>query len=295
MKKCRLCPRECMVDRNTGELGFCKCGRDMIIARYSKHMGEEPCISGKDGSGTIFFSHCNMRCVFCQNYDISILNRGKFVSIEEFSDICLRLQSEGVNNINLVTGTMYIPLIVEGLKLAKKKGLVIPIIYNCSGYEGIYGLKLLEGLVDVYLPDFKYYSDELAFKYSGINDYFKYAIIAIREMYRQVGKCIFNDKGIITRGLIVRHLVLPGNVSDSKRIIKSLYDEYRDNIYFSIMNQYTPVRKIGIDQLDRCLLDREYDEIIDYAYLLGVRCAFVQDCDSQDVSFIPDFNQFDGL
>ena len=295
MNECRLCPRYCMVNREIGQLGYCGCGKDMVIARYSLHMWEEPCISGSKGSGTIFFSGCNLKCIFCQNYDISTLIKGKIVSIEEFSDICIKLQNKGANNINLVTGTMYIPLIVKGIKLAKKKGLKIPIIYNTSGYDSIEGLKMLDGIVDVYLPDLKYYSDELAIKYSKCNNYFKYASMAIEEMYRQVGKPILDDNGIIKKGVIVRHLMLPNNSNDSKKIIKYLYDKYKDNIIISIMNQYTPIRYLDYEELNHKVSNYEYDSVVNYAYDLGIRDAYIQDEGTEKDSFIPDFDIFDGL
>lgn len=292
---CRLCPRYCGVNRYKGELGYCNCGNNIKIARYSLHMWEEPCISGTLGSGTIFFSNCNLRCVYCQNYDISINGKGQEVSIEEFSDICIELQNNGANNINLVTATMYIPYIVKGLKNARKRGLHIPIVYNSSGYESIEGLRLLDGIVDIYLTDFKYYDNELASKYSGVNDYMEYSVKALEEMFKQVGKNKFNKEGMMTKGIIVRHLVLPGCCNDSKRIIKYLYNIYKNDIYFSIMNQYTPVRKIGIDFLDRCVTNDEYDEVIDYAYNLGIRNAFVQEGETQKESFIPDFDVFKAI
>ncbi|MEE3344092.1 MAG: radical SAM protein [Bacilli bacterium] len=290
--KCVLCPRYCKVNRDKGEFGYCKCGNKMIIARYSLHKWEEPCLSGDIGSGTIFFSGCNMKCVYCQNYEISVLRYGRSVSVGEFCYMCLDLQNNGAKNINLVTGVMYIPLIVQGIKLAREKGLRIPIVYNSSGYESIEGLKLLEGIVDIYLPDFKYFDDKLGLKYSNVRDYNKYAIMAIKEMYRQVGRNKFDKDGIMIRGVIVRHLILPGCGDDSKKVIKYLYNNYKDNIYLSIMNQYTPVRKINIDELDRKIDNDEYDEIINYAYDLGVRCAYIQEEGTQSKSFIPNFEEF---
>lgn len=295
LDKCRLCPRYCEVNRNALEVGYCKCGKDMIIARYSLHKWEEPCLSGNKGSGTIFFSHCNMHCIYCQNYEISILDKGKIVSVEEFSDICIDLQENGASNINLVTGTMFIPLIVEGIKIARDKGLFIPIVYNSSGYESIEGLKLLDGIVDVYLPDFKYYNDDLAVKYSNVRDYYKYTSMAIEEMYKQVGKNKFDKNGMMLKGVIVRHLLLPDCINDSKKIINYLFNTYRDNVYLSIMNQYTPVRRLSIDNLDRKIFDYEYEEVINYAYDLGVRNAFVQEGGTQDLSYIPDFDIFRAL
>ena len=251
--KCNLCPRMCNVDRNK-VLGFCKAPSDMYIAKAYLHKWEEPCISGNIGSGTIFFSYCNMKCIFCQNYDISIKNFGYKVSIERFADICIELQDKGALNINLVTPTHYIDKIRDGLILAKKKGLRIPVVYNSGGYERVESLKLLEGLIDIYLPDLKYYDDKYAVKYSKCNNYFKYAALAIEEMYRQVGKPIFDKNGIMKKGLIVRHLMLPDLYNDSEKIIKYLYDKYKNNIYISIMNQYTPIRKLEYDNLNNNIL-----------------------------------------
>lgn len=290
--KCYLCPRNCGVDRDNGELGYCMAPGEMVVARYSLHQWEEPVISGKQGSGTIFFSYCNMRCCFCQNYRISELHKGRVVSIEEFSRICLDLQENEAHNINLVTPTMYVPYIIEGLRLAKKNGLVIPIVYNTSGYENVDTIRMLEGLVDIYLPDLKYYDDKLGEKYSNCLNYFQYASKAIEEMVRQVGEFQIDQDGMMKRGVIVRHLVMPGNIEDSKKIIKYLYERYGDKIILSIMNQYTPVRRLEYKELNRKVRREEYDEVINYAYDLGIRNAFIQEDDTQEESFIPDFDIF---
>jgi putative pyruvate formate lyase activating enzyme len=292
---CNLCPRNCGVNRLAGEVGYCGCPKDMVIAKYSLHMWEEPCISGDNGSGTIFFSYCNMRCIFCQNYDISTLHKGRIVSIEEFSDICLKLQERGANNINLVTGTMYVPLIVKGIKLAKKKGLKIPVIYNTSSYENVDTIKMLKGIVDVYLPDLKYYSNSLGIKYSNCSNYFKYASSSIEEMFKQVGIPKYDKNGLIKKGVIVRHLMLPNNIEDSKKIIKYLYDKYKDDIVISIMNQYTPIRKLEYRELNNKVTKDDYDKLVNYAYDLGIRNAYIQDDETQDESFIPDFDTFTDL
>lgn len=280
------------MDREKGEVGYCGAPYDMVIARYSLHMWEEPVISGEAGSGTIFFSYCNMRCCFCQNYEISELHKGNLVSIEEFSDICLELQERGANNINLVTPTHYVDKIIEGLKIARKKGLVIPVVYNSSGYENVETIRKLEGLVDIYLPDFKYYDDIYSLKYSKAKNYFECASSAINEMVRQVNSVEIDDNGIMKKGVIVRHLLLPGMLKDSKKIIKYLYDTFGDKIIISIMNQYTPVRELDYDELNKSVSDHEYDELIDYAYDLGVRNAFIQEGETQKASFIPDFSVF---
>lgn len=284
---CTLCPRNCKVNRNKNQLGYCKAGNNIKIGGYHLHMWEEPIITGEKGSGTIFFSYCNLGCIYCQNYDISINHSGEEITIERFSDICLELQTEGAENINLVTPTHYIPLIKEGLLLAKKKGLSIPIVYNTSSYEKVESLKLLEGLIDIYLPDFKYYDNELG-KYSKVTDYFNIASKAIEEMYRQVGKAKY-ENDILKKGIIIRHLVLPGHIDDSKKIIHYLYNKYHDDIILSVMNQYTPVRKSKYLELNNKVSNKEYNELIDYAYNIGVRNCFTQEEESQNESFIPKF------
>lgn len=287
LNSCTLCPRECKVNRNNKELGFCRASNKIKIGGYHLHMWEEPILSSDKGSGTIFFSYCNLGCIYCQNYQISHICKGEEISIERFGNICLELQNMGANNINLVTPTHYIPLIKEGLILAKKQGLTIPIVYNTSGYEKVSSLKSLEGLIDIYLPDFKYYDNNLG-KYSNVSNYYDIATKAIEEMYRQVGKPKYNNE-LLIKGLIVRHLVLPGHIEDSKKIIKYLYTKYHDNIILSIMNQYTPIKELKYKELNRRVTAQEYNELIDYAYDLGVRNCFTQEEESQSDSFIPNF------
>ena len=287
--KCNLCPRKCNVNREN-TLGYCRAHNKLVIGKYYLHKWEEPCITGKHGSGTIFFSYCNLKCIFCQNYQISTLNTGKEITIEEFSNICLKLQEMHATNINLVTPTHYAHLIKEGLILAKQKGLTIPVVYNTSSYELSSTINMLAGLVDIYLPDLKYYDDNLARKYSNAPNYFEYATKAIDTMYKQVGPCQFDQEGNITKGVIVRHLILPNHLEDSKKILSYLYNTYEDNIYISIMNQYTPLRKLSYNNLNRKLTPSEYDEIIDYAWDIGIRNAFTQEEGTQSDSFIPDFN-----
>lgn len=290
--KCNLCPRVCNVDRNF-RLGFCQATNTLKVARAALHFWEEPCISGSNGSGTIFFANCNLKCCFCQNKEISLGHFGKEITIERFSEICLELQEKKALNINLVTPTHYIKQIKEGLILAKSKGLKIPIVYNTSSYECVGALKELDGLVDIYLPDLKYFDDTYARLYSHAPYYFKYATLAIKEMFRQVGKPVFDENGIMQKGVIVRHLILPGLEKDSKRIIKYLFDTYKDNIYMSIMNQYTPVEKFTDSKflnLNKKVDDSIYEEVIDYACALGITNAFIQEGETQDESFIPSFN-----
>lgn len=285
--KCELCPRKCRVNRNNNEIGYCRASNKLKIGGYHLHMWEEPIITGEKGSGTIFFSYCNLGCVYCQNYDISFNNVGDEITVDRFKDICLELQKMGAENINLVTPTHYIPLIRNGLILAKSEGLKIPIIYNTSGYENVSSLKLLEGLIDIYLPDFKYYDNNLG-KYSNVSDYFEVSSLALSEMYRQVGEPKYED-GILKKGIIVRHLVLPHHIEDSKNVIKYLYDTYQDNIILSIMNQYTNVKKLKYSELNDKVTKYEYDSLIDYACDLGIENCFVQESASQSESFIPIF------
>lgn len=288
--KCMLCPRKCMVNRNNNEIGYCKSGNQIKIAKAYLHKWEEPCLSGKKGSGTIFFSGCNLRCLFCQNYYISEMNNGKNISIEKFATICLDLQNQGAANINLVTPTQYVPLIIDGLLLAKKKGLTIPIVYNSSGYENAETLKSLEGIIDIYLPDFKYYNDKFALKYSNCKNYFQLTSKAILEMVRQQPKCYFDKFGNMTKGVIIRHLIIPTLEEDSKNVLKYLYNNYKNNIYYSIMNQYTPVRKCKYEELNKTVSNKTYDDVIDYAWNLGIRNAFTQEIGTINKSFIPNFD-----
>lgn len=288
LNKCEICPRKCKVNRNNGELGYCKASNKMKIGGYHLHMWEEPIITGKYGSGIIFFSYCNLRCAYCQNYDLSFDSVGEYITIERLSDIMLELQEMQAENVNLVTPTHYIPLIKNSIVLAKEKGLKIPIVYNTSGYESVESLKTLEGLIDIYLPDFKYYDNSLG-KYSSVADYFNIASLALKEMYRQVGKPKYNKKGMLKKGVIVRHLVLPNNYQDSKKIINYLYQEYKDNIILSIMNQYTITKITKYPELNQKVDPKEYDNLIDYAYNLGIRNCFTQEEESQSESFIPKF------
>jgi len=290
LRKCELCPRVCGVNRYEKK-GFCGADDKIKIARASLHMWEEPCISLENGSGTIFFSYCNLKCIYCQNYDISTKNYGKEITIKRLSEIMLELQEKKANNINLVTPTHYVPQIIDAIKIAKTNGLVIPIVYNTSGYEKKETIELLNGYVDIYLTDMKYYNDNYALEYSNAKDYFKYAKASLSEMYKQVGTPIFDDYGIMKKGIIVRHLVLPGLIEDSKTIIKYLYETYHNNIFISIMNQYTPLENVRNHKiLNRIITNKEYDEIIDYAVNIGVENAFIQEGETQKESFIPKFN-----
>ena len=289
LKKCNLCPRNCGVNRYES-LGFCKASDKVKVAYYSLHQWEEPVISGINGSGTVFFSNCNLKCIFCQNKKISTLGYGKEISNERLKEILLELQAKGAHNINLVTPTHYVPQIVEVLKEAKTAGLNIPIVYNTSSYENVSTIMLLEGIVDVYLADLKYFDDSLGCKYSKCENYFEVAKAAIEAMYEQVGKFEIVDD-LMVKGVIVRVLVLPGHADDSKNLIKYLHETYGNNIIISIMNQYTPVEVIDkYPNLNRKVSDEEYEEVIDFAVELGVEIAFIQEGETQDTSFIPDFD-----
>ena len=289
LKKCNLCPRNCGVNRYEG-LGFCKASDKVKVAYYSLHQWEEPVISGINGSGTVFFSNCNLKCIFCQNKKISTLGYGKEISNERLKEIFLELQVKGAHNINLVTPTHYVPQIVEVLKEAKTAGLNIPIVYNTSSYENVSTIMLLEGMVDVYLADLKYFDDSLGCKYSKCENYFEVAKAAIEAMYEQVGKFEIVD-GLMVKGVIVRVLVLPGHADDSKNLIKYLHETYGNNIIISIMNQYTPVEVIDkYPNLNRKVSDEEYEDVTSFAVELGVEMAFIQEGETQDTSFIPDFD-----
>ena len=288
--KCNLCPRNCLVDR-TKTLGYCKATDKVKVARSALHYYEEPSISGNNGSGTIFFSNCNLKCCYCQNKEISTEGFGKEVSIERLSDMMLELEGKHANNINLVTPTHYVPSIIEAIKLARSKGLSIPIVYNTSGYESVETLKLLDGYIDIYLTDFKYFDDKLGKDLSKCSNYFKVTSKALDEMYKQTGKNIFNDNGLMTKGIIVRCLVLPTKSNDTKKVIDFLYKKYQDNIYLSIMNQYTPVNYIkDYTFLNKTVSEDEYNDVIDYAIDLGIKNAYMQEGGTCSESFIPAFD-----
>ena len=290
LKQCKICPHNCNVNRLNGKIGRCKCADKIKIALASVHNYEEPCISGINGSGTIFFSNCNMNCIYCQNYEISQLGKGKEISIKELADIFINQQEKGVNNINLVTPTMHAFQIIEAIKLAQKNGLIIPIIYNTNGYEKIETLKALQGYIDVYLPDLKYYSNKLSIKYSKVNNYFSVATEAIKEMYRQVGTPKFNEDGIIQRGIIIRHLVLPNYIQNSKNILKWIKENMPQDVYVSIMAQYFPTYKAKEDELlNRKLTKKEYKEIEKFLYTLDLKNGYIQELGEHEEEYVPDF------
>ena len=289
MDGCYICPRKCGTDRDV-TLGFCREPDAIRVTHAAPHYWEEPCVSGKNGSGTVFFAGCSLRCVFCQNMAISRGSYGKSVTPSELADIMIKLAAKGVHNINLVTPSHFTYKIRESMLLSRKRGLDIPFVWNSSGYECVSTLRSLDGIVDVYLPDLKYAGSYLSARYSSAADYFDAASEAIDEMVKQRGRAIFDDDGMIKSGVIVRHLVLPGCVNDSKTVLNYLYRRYGNDIYISIMRQYTPCIKEPFDQLGRCLTDDEYNEIAEYAALLGIENGFLQESGAADDSFIPEFD-----
>lgn len=291
LKSCNICPHKCGVNRLNGIKGRCKCDNKIKIALASVHNYEEPCISGKNGSGTVFFSNCNLNCIYCQNYEISQLGKGKEITIEHLAQIFIKQQEKNVNNINLVTPTMYVPQIIEAIRIARKKGLNIPIIYNSNGYENVETIKKLNGYIDIYLPDLKYYSNEIAKKYSKIDNYFETAISAIKEMQKQVGNPIFNEEGIIQKGVIIRHLILPHHLLNTKNILKYVKENFDENTYISIMAQYFPTYKAKEDKLiNRKLTKKEYKEIENYLYLLNLKNGYIQELGEHEEEYVPNFD-----
>ncbi len=291
LDNCTLCPHNCKVNRLEGKKGRCKCDNTLKIALASLHMFEEPCISGTNGSGTIFFTNCNLNCIYCQNYEISQGGKGKEITIQNLADIFIKQQEKGAHNINLVTPTMYVYQIIEAIKLARKNGLKIPIIYNSNGYENIETIKMLNGYIDVYLPDLKYYTNELSKKYSNVDNYFEVATNAIKEMYSQVGNAVFDDNGIIQKGVIIRHLVLPNHIQNTKNILKWINENMPKDIYVSVMAQYFPTYKAKSDSLiNRKLNKKEYKEVFNYLYSLDLQNGYIQELGSHEEEYVPDFN-----
>ena len=288
LEKCEICPHECGINRTKNQIGRCKSTDKIKIALYSIHKFEEPCISGENGSGTVFFSNCNLNCIYCQNYEISQEGKGKEISVEELADIFIKQQNRKAENINLVTPTSYTLQIIEAIKIAKKRGLNIPIIYNTNGYEKVETLKLLEGYVDVYLPDLKYYDDELGKKYSKVDKYFEIAVKAIKEMYRQVGSPKLDERGMIKSGLMIRHLVLPNNIENSKKILRWIKENIDENVYVDIMAQYFPTYKAKESKdLNRKLTKEEYKEIEEYVYDLNIKNGYMQDLGEHEEEYVP--------
>lgn len=289
LEECTLCPHNCKVNRNLGKIGRCRAGNKVKIALCNLHYYEEPCISGENGSGTVFFTGCNMSCKFCQNYKISQNLQGKEIEIEDLAKEFLKLQEMKANNINLVTAVMYVPQIIEAIDIAKKNGLKIPIVYNTSGYENVETIKMLKGYIDVYLPDLKYFYNDIGQKLSGVNNYFENATESIKEMYNQVGKPIFDENGLIKRGLIIRHLVLPNYINNSKMVLKWISENIDKEVYVSVMAQYFPSYKALEDKdINRKLTEDEYKEIEQLVFDLDLN-GYIQDLEDNEEQYVPNF------
>lgn len=323
LENCNLCPRHCGVNRLAGARGYCGQTAEIRAARAALHFWEEPCISGKNGSGTVFFSGCSLRCVYCQNREIALDGQcraisaeqpaesdcapssttpsqmsgcsGKVITISRLAEIFLELQAKGAHNINLVTPTHFIPQIREALIMTKDQGLTIPIVYNTGGYEEVHSLQLLEGLVDIYLPDLKYRDAGVSARFSNAPDYFEKAKEALQEMYRQVGDPVFDEAtGLMKRGMIVRHLLLPGQVGESKRVLRYVHETFGNHVFISIMNQYTPMPQIisdpAFEDIARKVTDEEYERLLDFAEAIGIELGFRQEGETAKESFIPPFS-----
>ncbi len=287
LEQCTICPHNCKIDRKNGQVGRCKSKDTVKIALYSTHNFEEPCISGEKGSGTVFFSNCNLNCVFCQNYEISQEGKGTEITINRLAEIFLEQQEKDVENINLVTPTSYVPQIIEAIKLARKQGLKLPIVYNTNGYEKVETLKMLEGYIDIYLPDLKYSDNKLAKHLSKVDNYFEITTEALKEMYRQTGKAIFDDRGIMKKGMIIRHLVLPNHILNSRRVLKWINDNMND-VYVSVMAQYFPTYKAKeIEDINRKLKKEEYEQIENYLYRLNLENGYIQELGEHEEEYVP--------
>lgn len=290
-QNCTLCPRKCGVDRENAR-GICGESNILRVARASLHMWEEPCLSGDVGSGTVFFTGCNLGCIYCQNYNITHEHHGKEITIWRLAEIFLELQEKGAANINLVTAVHFTPHIIKALDIARKQGLKLPIVYNSSGYERPETLKMLDGYIDIYLPDYKYFDPVLSKKFSFAPDYPSVVKEALREMFRQVGTPVFDAEGMMKKGMIVRHLVLPSHTADSMNILSDLYETFGDDIYISIMSQYTPCKRFeDTPELSRKLTRYEYKKVTDFAEKLGIKNGFLQSGEAAKESFIPDFDE----
>lgn len=288
LERCEICPHKCNINRSEGKIGRCKATDKVKIALYSIHNFEEPCISGEKGSGTVFFSNCNLNCIYCQNYEISQLGKGKEITIERLAEIFLIQQEKGVENINLVTPTSYVPQIIKAIEIARNKGLKLPIVYNTNSYENVETLQMLEGYIDVYLPDLKYAENELGKEYSKIDDYFEVATKAIREMIRQVGTPKLNENGIMLSGVMVRHLVLPNYIENSKKVLKWIVENLPKDIYVSVMAQYFPTYKAKeYEKMNRKLTKEEWEKIENYIEELGIENGYVQELGDHEEEYVP--------
>ncbi len=291
LKSCTLCPNFCKANRLNGENGICGALEQVRVAKAFLHQWEEPCISGDIGSGTVFFSGCTMKCVFCQNYKISQEMHGRNISVTRLSEIFLELQNQGACNINLVSPTPYVLHITEAVALARKSGLCIPIIYNTNGYETIETINLLKGTIDIYLPDIKYFFNSTSTKYSLCENYFSFASQTILEMVKQVGFPEFDENGMLLKGVLIRHMLLPGMFEESKKLLKWVKENIGNKIYISLMCQYTPMYKAkNLDDLNKKIEEVEYEALIDYFFEIGLENGFVQENNSADESYVPDFD-----
>lgn len=290
-EKCSLCPRMCGTDRAAGQKGFCGGGNLVRVARAALHYWEEPCISGESGSGTVFFSGCTMRCVFCQNKEISRGEAGKEITVDRLAEIYLELAAKGANNINLVTPMHYAPQITAALDIARENGLTLPIVWNTGGWERRESIAAVRDYADIWLSDFKYFDSSLGESLSKAPNYFSVAAAALDQMVKQTCKPVFDENDMMRRGVIVRHLMLPGHLDDTKNVLRFLYENYGDSIWISIMNQYTPMcSDPRFPELSRTVSDEEYNEAIDFACELGIENAFVQEGGTVGESFIPPFD-----
>ena len=288
LEKCNICPHKCGINRNDDKTGRCKSKDTVKIALYSVHDFEEPCISGEKGSGTIFFSNCTMNCIYCQNYEISQEGKGKEITIEELAEIFMKQQERNVQNVNLVTPTSYVPQIIEAIKLARKKGFKLPIVYNTNGYENVETIKMLEGYIDIYLPDLKYYYNELGEKYSKVKKYFEIATEAIKEMYNQVGEPVLDENGIMQKGLMIRHLILPNNIENSKQVLKWIKENIDPNVYVSIMAQYFPTYNAKENcELNRKITIQEYEEVESFLFDLDLENGYIQELGEHEEEYVP--------
>ena len=291
LRSCRLCPRRCGIDRTNGETGFCRAGALPRVALVSLHHWEEPCISGARGSGTVFFSRCNLACVFCQNHEISQTDQGADISINRLADIFLEQQGRGAHNLNLVTPTPYVPQIIAALRIARQSGFHLPVVYNTSAYETVETIEALAGWADVYLPDLKYHSDDLSTRYSRAPDYFAHALRAVETMINQTGPCVFDGDGLLHRGVLIRHLALPGQSADSRRILAAIRERFGPDTWFSLMNQYVPQPGTEtFSELQRRITETEYDDLIEYALARGLENGFIQEPGAASAEYIPIFD-----
>lgn len=289
-KNCKMCPRECGIDR-TKSIGACGASDKIKVALVSMHDYEEPCISGKNSSGTVFFSNCNLKCVYCQNFKISRNGFGKEITVTRLADIFLEQQKRGVNNINLVTPTMYVDGIIEAIKMARNNGLTIPIVYNSSGYEKVETIRKLKGYIDIYLPDFKYATNRLGIRYSGVNNYVESAVSSIEEMINQVGEPVFNSQGIMQKGVIIRHMILPNNVLNTKMVLKEIAKRFKDKVVVSVMAQYFPAGEAyKFPEINRKISKEELEEVENYLNELNIENGYIQELGEHEEEYVPYFD-----